>query len=120
MIDPKLETFEAFWPHYLGEHLHPVNRALHFVGTSLVYGIVALAAASSIRWLVLAPFVGYGFAWVGHFLVERNRPATFTYPLWSLRGDFRMHARMLTGRLNADLSLIQARSASSAALEGRP
>jgi hypothetical protein len=110
VIDRELKTFEEFWPHYLGEHLHPVNRALHFAGTSLVYGIGALAAAISIRWLVLAPLVGYGFAWVGHYLVEKNRPATFTYPLWSLRGDFRMHARMLTGRLDADLNLVQART----------
>lgn len=103
MINGKLETFQEFWPHYLGEHLHPMNRSLHFVGTSLVYGIVAMAWIQSPRWLALAPFVGYGFAWVGHFFVERNRPATFTYPLWSLRGDFRMHMRTLTGRLGADL-----------------
>jgi hypothetical protein len=103
MINTELKTFESFWPHYLGEHIHPVNRGLHFIGTSLVYGIVALSLFQSPRWLALAPLVGYGFAWVGHFLVERNRPATFTYPLWSLRGDFRMHARMLTGRLEADL-----------------
>ena len=103
MIKQELATFEDFWPHYLGEHLHPKNRALHFMGTTLVYGIAALGLVQSPRWLVLAPLVGYGFAWVGHFLVERNRPATFTYPLWSLRGDFRMHARMLTGRLRADL-----------------
>ena len=103
MIKNELKSFEEFWPHYLGEHRNPTNRALHFVGTSLVYAIVLLALAASIRWLLLAPLVGYGFAWVGHFFVERNRPATFTYPLWSLRGDFRMHARMATGRLGVDL-----------------
>ena len=103
MISRELKTFEEFWPHYLGEHLNPVNRGLHFTGTTFVYGLMALAVLSSPRWLYLAPLVGYGFAWVGHFFVERNRPATFTYPLWSLRGDFRMHARMLTGRLETDL-----------------
>ena len=107
MIHKELRTFEEFWPHYLGEHLHPANRALHFIGTSLVYGIVALSLAQSVKWLVLAPLVGYGFAWTGHFFVERNKPATFTYPVWSLRGDFRMHARMLTGRLNADLDRVR-------------
>lgn len=106
MISTELKTFEEFWPHYLGEHRHPVNRALHFTGTSLVYVIAAVAIARSPWLLLLAPVVGYGFAWVGHFVVERNRPATFTYPLWSLRGDFRMHARMLTGRLAADLGRI--------------
>ena len=106
MISKKLNTFEEFWPHYLGEHRDSRNRALHFIGTSLVYGIVGLALMVSVRWLVLAPVVGYGFAWVGHFFVERNRPATFTYPWWSLRGDFRMHARMATGRLGRDLALL--------------
>jgi hypothetical protein len=110
LIEKKLRTFEEFWPHYLAEHLHPANRALHFVGTTFVYAIAALGLGQSPRWFVLAPFGGYGFAWVGHFLVERNRPATFTYPLWSLRGDFRMHARMLLGRLGADLD--RARSVS--------
>ena len=110
MIDKKLKTFEEFWPHYLGEHLHPANRVLHFIGTSLVYGMVTLALVHSPRWLAIAPLAGYGFAWIGHFFVERNRPATFTYPWWSLRGDFRMHARMLTGRLRLDLDRIRAAS----------
>lgn len=107
MISKELKTFEEFWPHYLGEHLNPTNRALHFMGTTLVYGLLGLALFLSPRFVLLAPVVGYGFAWVGHFLVEKNRPATFTYPLWSLRGDFRMHARMLTGRLAADLHRIR-------------
>ena len=112
MIDKELRTFEEFWPHYLEKHLHPANRALHFVGTTLVYGIATLGLVQSSRWFVLAPFVGYGFAWVGHFLIERNRPATFTYPWWSLRGDFRMHSRMLLGRLGADLDRARAAPAS--------
>ena len=97
-------SFEAFWPRYLGEHRHPLNRALHFVGTSLVYVTLFAAVFQSARWVIAAPVVGYGFAWFGHFFVERNRPATFTYPWWSLRGDFRMHARTLTGRLKSDLA----------------
>lgn len=108
MIDKELKTFEEFWPHYLGEHRHPTNRTLHFTGTSLVYAIMVFAAFRSPVWLAVAPLVGYGFAWVGHFFIERNRPATFTYPLWSLRGDFRMHARMLTGRLGKDLERLKA------------
>lgn len=104
LISQELKSFEEFWPHYLGEHRHPTNRALHVVGTTFVYGLLALGLFLTPRWLALAPLVGYGFAWVGHFFIERNRPATFTYPLWSLRGDFRMHARTLAGRLGADLA----------------
>ncbi len=107
MIRPRLKTFEDFWPHYLGEHRNATNRALHFVGTSLVYGVLGLAIVVSPSWIALAPVIGYGFAWVGHFFVEKNRPATFTYPLWSLRGDFRMHGRMLTGRLSRDLERLR-------------
>src|SRR5262245_49157639 len=103
MIRQDIRSFEEFWPHYLGEHLDPVNRALHFTGTTLVYAAVALAVLRSPLWLAAAPVLGYGFAWVGHFFVEKNRPATFSYPLWSLRGDFRMHARMLTASLHKDL-----------------
>lgn len=103
VIQARLESFEQFWPHYLGEHLNPLNRVLHFIGTSLVYVFLAGGIVQSPRWFLLAPLVGYGFAWVGHFFVERNRPATFSYPFWSLRGDFRMHFRMLTGRLGKDL-----------------
>jgi hypothetical protein len=103
MIEARLKSFEEFWPHYLREHRNPTNRALHFIGTSLVYLIVGAGIFLSVRWFIAAPLVGYGFAWVGHFFVEKNRPATFTYPLWSLRGDFRMHARTMTGRLRSDL-----------------
>ena len=108
MISRELRSFEEFWPHYLGEHLHPTNRALHIIGTTLVYGALLAGLFSSARFFALAPLLGYGFAWVGHFFVEKNQPATFTYPLWSLRGDFRMHARFLTGRLAADLDRVQA------------
>ena len=103
MVGKQPETFEEFWPRYLQEHRNPTNRSLHCIGTSLAYVFISLALVFSIRWLALAPVVGYGFAWIGHFLVERNRPATFTHPLWSLRGDFRMHARMLSGGLAIDL-----------------
>jgi hypothetical protein len=107
-INRELKTFEEFWPHYLGEHLHPLNRALHVAGTTLVHGALAAGLLRSPSRFALAPLEGNSFARVGHFFVEKNRPATFTYPLWSLRGDFRMHARALTGRLGADLERAQA------------
>ena len=102
---PRLYTsFAEFWPFYLREHSKVRTRALHYVGTSLVV-LIAIAAVLSGRWawLFALPLAGYFFAWVAHFGVEKNRPATFTYPLWSLAADFRMWVFWLTGRLGAEL-----------------
>lgn len=97
-------TFEEFWPHYLREHSRPDTRAFHYVGTSLVVALAATAAARR-DWRLLAaiPVAGYGLAWAGHALAERNRPATFSYPQWSLRADFKMWSSWLTGRIGAEL-----------------
>jgi hypothetical protein len=102
-MPPRLGSYEEFWPFYVSQHRHPVNRGLHFLGTTLVLGCLAAGVLVSPRWLLAAPFAGYGFAWFGHFFFERNRPATFTYPLWSLRGDFRMYGLMLLGRMGPEL-----------------
>ena len=96
-------TYEQFWPFYVSQHRNPTNRQLHFVGTALVLACVAAALIVSPVWLVVAPVAGYGFAWVGHFFFEKNRPATFIYPLWSLRGDFRMFRLTLLGRMALEL-----------------
>lgn len=94
------ESFESFYPYYLSEHRHGRCRLLHFVGTS---GVISLLMCSALlgNWILaaLCPVVGYGFAWIGHFVFEKNRPATFTYPLWSLRGDFVMFADILAGQV---------------------
>ena len=97
-------TLAEFWPYYLGEHRRPETRALHYVGTSLVVALALFALVTG-RWLLLAavPGAGYLFAWIGHFAVERNRPANFTYPLWSLAADFRMWALWLMGRIGPEL-----------------
>jgi hypothetical protein len=97
-------SFAQFWPFYLREHADPRTRALHYAGTT---GVVAVAAAAILtrRWSLLTamPIAGYGFAWTSHMVVERNRPATFTYPLWSLAADFRMWGLWLTGRIGREL-----------------
>lgn len=96
-------TYEDFWPFYVSQHMNLINRQLHFTGTSLVLSCLVAAILISPVWLAAAPVAGYGFAWVGHFVFGKNRPATFTYPLWSLRGDFRMFRLMLLGRMDREL-----------------
>lgn len=105
-------TFEAFWPFYLGEHSKPLTRWLHFVGTSIAFVNLILAVVHlSPLYLVSALFFGYLFAWVSHFWVEKNRPATFTYPLWSFIADWRMWALMAVGRLEPELRRLPPRNA---------
>jgi hypothetical protein len=96
-------SFREFYPFYLSEHRNATCRKLHFVGTSLVLGLLLAAVVTPYGWLVfLAPVAGYGFAWVGHFAFEKNRPATFRYPLWSFMGDWVMYAQLATGRIPFD------------------
>ena len=94
-MDSRFRSYAEFWPFYVSQHRNRRCRALHFVGTSLVLVALAAGALRSPSWLLAAPIAGYGFAWVGHFFFEKNRPATFSHPLWSLRGDFRMYRLML-------------------------
>lgn len=96
----RYRSFAQFYPFYLSEHRNRTCRRLHFVGSALV--LVVIAAAIATRdplWLIAAPVVGYGFAWVGHFGFEKNRPATFKHPLYSLMGDWVMFRDMLSGRI---------------------
>ena len=100
----RFTSFAAFWPHYLGEHARPATRAVHVAGTWVGVLLVVLAVLAGPWWLaLLAPVVGYGCAWLSHLAIERNRPATFTYPAWSLRGDLRLAWLAATGRLGAEL-----------------
>jgi hypothetical protein len=95
------QRFSEFYPFYLSEHANRTSRRLHFVGTSLGLAF-ALHALSTLNfwWLLAALACGYAFAWVGHFFFEKNRPATFTYPLWSFMGDWVMWKEILTRKIH--------------------
>ena len=108
-MSKKIQSFEEFWPFYVREHKKKLTRQLHFVGTSLAFSCLAGGLLTRHKWLLLAaPVVGYGPAWASHFLVERNRPATFTYPAWSLMADFVMWGKMLAGTMDAEVERLVA------------
>ena len=99
-MEKKYTSFREFYPYYLSEHTNPVCRTLHFIGSWLVLGIAGAAIVTgNLLWLIAIPFAGYGFAWVGHFFFEKNRPATFTYPLFSFAGDWVMFVQLLLGKI---------------------
>ena len=103
----EIKSFEEFWPFYVAEHSRAATRALHFAGTAAgLATAAALAAGGKWKWLPLALIPGYAAAWAGHFLVEKNRPATFKYPLWSFMADQKMFALMLAGRMDEEVERV--------------
>lgn len=100
-VDPRTFTsFAEFYPFYLREHSNRTCRRLHFLGSTLALVFVGLAVVSaSAAWLLAALLSGYGFAWIGHFGFEKNRPASFKRPLYSFMGDWRMYADLWRGRI---------------------
>ena len=100
-----INSFEEFYPYYLKEHSNKICRLLHVIGTTIV---LALVLTSIIHlnpyWLLFTPITGYGFAWVGHFFFEKNRPAPFKYPLWWLQSDCKMYFEILSGKISLDAS----------------
>ena len=100
----RYQTFEEFWPFYLQEHSNALNRTLHLIGTGgVISTVIAALVTLQPLLLIVAPVCGYGFAWFGHFVVQKNRPATFTYPLWSLAADFKMFFLAVSGKLGTHL-----------------
>lgn len=100
----RVGSYREFWPHYLREHARPATRYTHYAGTTAGLACLGLALATRrVRWLPLGLALAYGAAWAAHGLVERNRPATFTHPLWSLASDLRMLALAAAGRLGPEL-----------------
>jgi len=103
----EMKTFEEFWPYYVRAHSEKGNRRLHFIGTTAA---LALAAGGVVfrrpSMLLLAPVVGYGCAWIGHFFIEGNVPATFGHPLWSLKADFIMWSKMIQGSMDAEVERV--------------
>ena len=98
-MEKKFTSLREFYPFYLTEHSNAICRVLHYIGTGLVL-ISFLVFLITLDWFFLAiiPFVGYGFAWVGHFFFEKNKPATFQYPLYSLASDFLLFWDLLIGK----------------------
>ena len=95
----RFQSFAEFYPYYIHEHSNRTCRRIHIVGSALVLGVLVTAIITrNPWWLIAMPLVGYGFAWVGHFFFEKNRPTTFKYPLWSLMGDWRMFFETLSGQ----------------------
>ncbi|MDF3818484.1 DUF962 domain-containing protein [Leptospira sp. 96542] len=111
-METKFTTLKDFFPFYLEEHSHPVNRALHFIGSSIALGcIIGFITTLKFHILGFALVSGYFFAWVGHFFIQKNRPATFKYPFYSFVSDWIMFSKMLVGSLNKEYSKIKDKNA---------
>lgn len=98
--EKEFKSFSAFYPFYLSQHQNKTCRRLHFIGSGLIIFMltyIVITTAWQLLWSL--PLIGYGFAWVGHFFFEKNKPATFTYPIYSLIGDWVMFKDILLGKL---------------------
>lgn len=103
-MSQQFHSFSEFWPYYLAEHSRRGTRLLHLVGTSTAILLVIFLVAIGKWWLFpLALIPGYGAAWIGHFFIEKNKPATFQHPLWSFMGDYKMIWLMLTGKIDREV-----------------
>ncbi len=104
-MEERINSYPEFYKFYLSEHSNKTNRLLHVIGTTIILAIALTAIYHrDFKLFLLVPLVGYGFAWVGHFFFEKNKPATFKYPLWSLKSDFKMYFDIVGGKLRLDTS----------------
>ena len=100
----RFKTLDEFWPYYVREHSQPLTRQLHFVGnTNLWFWMIAAAITRSLKVTLFGIALSYAFAWIGHFVIERNRPATFEYPILSALADMKMYQLMLLGEMDAEV-----------------
>ena len=107
MADQEFRTFEEFWPFYVKEHQKKATRILHFIGTTSAMACVAGGLLTKRRWLLaVAPVAGYGPAWVSHFFIEGNKPASFKHPLWSLRADLVMWTKMVRFQMDDEVERV--------------
>jgi hypothetical protein len=105
MTERKYNTLKEFYPYYLTEHSDPICRLNHYIGTSLFIGLIVWSVMDPVWWkFLLMPLMGYGFAWFGHFVFEKNKPATFIYPGFSFVSDFIMFYHFLTGQIDTKLA----------------
>jgi hypothetical protein len=94
----RYKSFEDFYPYYISEHDHKYTKLMHFIGTSIsIYFLIKFILSFNFLFILYALLSGYGFAWVGHFFIEKNKPATFKYPFYSLIGDYKMYLEILQG-----------------------
>lgn len=105
--EKRIANYSEFWDFYVREHSKPLTRLLHFVGTSLALVLLfRLIRNGNWYYFPLCLVVGYGFAWFSHFYIEKNKPATFQYPLWSFISDYKMIFYMLLGRMNREVERV--------------
>jgi hypothetical protein len=108
MSEPEITTFEQFWDFYVSQHDKKATRVAHFIGTTAAMGLLAGGLLTKRRWLLLlAPVAGYGPAWFSHFFIEKNTPATFQYPLWSLQADLVMWWKMVKREMDAEVERVR-------------
>ena len=95
----RYKSFEDFYPYYIAEHDHKYTKLMHFIGTSIsIYFLIKFILSFNFLFILYALLAGYGFAWIGHFFIEKNKPATFKYPFYSLKGDYKMYLEILQGK----------------------
>ena len=102
-MEKQYQSLKEFYPFYLSQHQNKTSRMLHFMGTSLfIFFFFGSFIFHEVNILLFSPIVAYGFAWIGHFFFEKNKPATFQYPLYSLASDFILYFEILSGKESFD------------------